>query len=41
MRMQSRPLEIFRLADRFWRKILVMILYLEDLATAKPVNKPG
>jgi hypothetical protein len=41
MRMEPRPFEIFRLADRFWRKIIGRVLYREDLASAKFGNKPG
>src|SRR5258708_7599542 len=41
MRMEPRPFEIFRLADRFWRQVIDRVLHREDLASAKFSNKPG
>jgi hypothetical protein len=41
MRMETCPLEILGLADRFWGKIIGRVLYREDLAGAKFGNKPG
>ena len=40
MRMHSRPSEIFRLANRFGRKIIGRVLYREHFAGAKSGNEP-
>jgi hypothetical protein len=41
MGMESRPFEIFSLADRFWWKIIRWISYCEDLTSTEFCNKPG